>query len=97
VVADKEAVHTINIIFQRQYFVARCLSSYVGNVFGLRSTDMLLFSLYPQASDVGKTHSLVPATANRICFLKKIRKVLSDSFLPLFYLPSQYHLHVMYY
>jgi hypothetical protein len=38
-VADKEAytVHTINIISQRQYFVARCLSSYVGNVFGLHS------------------------------------------------------------
>jgi hypothetical protein len=38
-VADKEAytVHTINIISQRQYFVARSLSSYVDNVFGLRS------------------------------------------------------------
>jgi hypothetical protein len=36
-VADKEAytVHTINIISQRQYFVARCLIAYVGNVFGL--------------------------------------------------------------
>jgi hypothetical protein len=31
-VTDKEActVHTINIISQRQYFVAHCLSSYVG-------------------------------------------------------------------
>jgi hypothetical protein len=38
-VADKEAytVHTINIISQRQYFIARYLSSYVGNVFGLHS------------------------------------------------------------
>jgi hypothetical protein len=38
-VADKEAytVHTINIISQLQYFVSRCLSSYVGNVFGLHS------------------------------------------------------------
>jgi hypothetical protein len=37
--ADKEAftVHTINIISQRQYFVAHCLSSYVGNVFGEHS------------------------------------------------------------
>jgi hypothetical protein len=36
-VADKEAygVHTINIISQQQYFIARCLSSCVGNVFGL--------------------------------------------------------------
>jgi hypothetical protein len=36
-VADKEAcaVQTINIIFQRQYFVARCLISCVNNVFGL--------------------------------------------------------------
>jgi hypothetical protein len=38
-VADKEActVHTKNIISQRQYFVARCFSSYVGNIFGLHS------------------------------------------------------------
>jgi hypothetical protein len=38
-VADKEAytVHTINIISQRLYFVARCLSSYVRNV-SLHST-----------------------------------------------------------
>jgi hypothetical protein len=38
-VADKEAytVHTVNIISQRQYFVARCLISYVGNAFGLHS------------------------------------------------------------
>jgi hypothetical protein len=37
-VADKEAytVHTINIISQRQYIVARCLIS-VGNVFGLHN------------------------------------------------------------
>jgi hypothetical protein len=36
-VADKEAysIHTINIISQQQYFVARCLSSSVSNVFGL--------------------------------------------------------------
>jgi hypothetical protein len=42
VVADKEAytVHSINIISQRQYFVARCLSSYAGNVFGLHSTGV---------------------------------------------------------
>jgi hypothetical protein len=35
-VDDKEAytVHTINIISQRQYFVGRCLSSCIGNVFG---------------------------------------------------------------
>jgi hypothetical protein len=38
-VAEKEAytVHAINIISQRQYYVARCLISYVVNVFGLRS------------------------------------------------------------
>jgi hypothetical protein len=36
-VADKEAytVHTINIISQRLYFVARCLIPYVNNAFGL--------------------------------------------------------------
>jgi hypothetical protein len=36
-VTDREAytVHTINIISRRQYFVARCHSSCVGNVFGL--------------------------------------------------------------
>jgi hypothetical protein len=55
-VADKKActVHTTNIISQRQYFVARCLSSYVGNVFGLHSICVCL------ASDVGETHSSVP-------------------------------------
>jgi hypothetical protein len=39
VATDKEAytVHTTNIISHRQYFVARCLSSYIGNVFGLHS------------------------------------------------------------
>jgi hypothetical protein len=38
-VIDKKAfsVHPFNIISQRQYFVARCLISYVGNVFGLHS------------------------------------------------------------
>jgi hypothetical protein len=35
---DTCTVHTINIISQWQYFVARCLSSYVGNVFGLNTT-----------------------------------------------------------
>jgi hypothetical protein len=30
-------VHTFNIISERQYFVTRCLSSFVGDVFGLRS------------------------------------------------------------
>lgn len=38
--ADKPAYtgHTKNIICKRQYFLARCLISYVGNVFGLHST-----------------------------------------------------------
>jgi hypothetical protein len=38
-VADKEAytARAVNITSQRYYFVARCLSSYIGNVFGLRS------------------------------------------------------------
>jgi hypothetical protein len=61
----------INIISQRQYFAARCLSSYVGNVFGLHSI-CALFSFYPQASDVGETHSLVPST---IIHLLKYGKV----------------------
>jgi hypothetical protein len=62
-VVDKEAytVHTINIIFQRQYFVARCLISNVGNVFGLHSI-LYAFSFYSQASDVGKTHRFAPTT-----------------------------------
>jgi hypothetical protein len=65
--ADNEAytVHTINIISQRQYFVARCLSSYVGNVFDLHST-CVCFPSTPQASDVGETHSLVPGTVHRL-------------------------------
>jgi hypothetical protein len=59
--ADKEefSVDTINIISQWQYFVARWLSSCVDNVFGLHS---MCFSFYPQASDVGEAHSLVPGT-----------------------------------
>jgi hypothetical protein len=38
-VADKEAntVHIFNIISQWQYFVARRLISFVGNVFGIRN------------------------------------------------------------
>jgi hypothetical protein len=41
--ADKEAdtVHTINIISQRLYFVARCLRSYVGNVSGSKFVFLL--------------------------------------------------------
>jgi hypothetical protein len=58
--ADKEAhtVHSFNIISQRQYFVVRGLISFV-NVFGLHRK---VFFFYPQASDVGKAHSLVPGT-----------------------------------
>jgi hypothetical protein len=43
-IPDKEActTHTVNIISQRQYFVARCLSSYVGDVFGSRSICVFL-------------------------------------------------------
>jgi hypothetical protein len=45
-IADKEAdtVHTINIISQRQYVVARCLSSYCGYDFGLQSIFFLPWS-----------------------------------------------------
>jgi hypothetical protein len=47
-VADKEAytVHTTNIISQRQYFVVRCLTSYVGNVFGLHTVCVFLLYTY---------------------------------------------------
>jgi hypothetical protein len=50
---DKEAhiVHTVHIIFQEQYFVARSLISNVDNVFGLHS--MCVF-FYPQPSDAAK-------------------------------------------
>jgi hypothetical protein len=43
-VADLEActVHIVNIISQRQYFVARCLSYYVENAFGLHSISVCL-------------------------------------------------------
>jgi hypothetical protein len=45
--ADKEAytVHSANIISEQQYFVARCLCSYVGNVCGLRSFHAFVFLL----------------------------------------------------
>jgi hypothetical protein len=61
-IADKEAytVHTTNIVSQRQYIVARCLSSYVGNVFGLHSVCVSF--LLPAASDVGKAHRFDPTT-----------------------------------
>jgi hypothetical protein len=60
VAADEEAytVHTINIISQRQYFIAGCLSSCVGYVFG----SLVYAFVFIQASDVGKTHGLVPGT-----------------------------------
>jgi hypothetical protein len=35
------AIHTTNVIFQQQYYVARCLISCVGNIFGLRSACVL--------------------------------------------------------
>jgi hypothetical protein len=58
-VADKGVytAHATDIISQRQYFVARSLISSFGNVF-----RMLLFSFYPQATDVGKTHRFAPTT-----------------------------------
>jgi hypothetical protein len=43
------------------YFVARCLISCVDNVFAL-AWCVIFFSVYPQASDVGRAHSLVPRT-----------------------------------
>jgi hypothetical protein len=64
-VADKESytVHTINIISQRQYFVAaHCLISYVSTVFGSHSICLFSFSL--QASDVGKMHRFAPNYSN---------------------------------
>jgi hypothetical protein len=52
-VADKEAhtVHSFSIISQQQYFVARCLISYIGTVMPLVYI-VHVFSFYPQASDV---------------------------------------------
>jgi hypothetical protein len=44
---EAQTLKTINVISQLQYFVARCLSSYVGNVFGLRS---IRFCFLPPAS-----------------------------------------------
>jgi hypothetical protein len=35
-VADKEAYSVRTIVSQRQFFVPRCLISFVGSVFGLR-------------------------------------------------------------
>jgi hypothetical protein len=47
-VGDKEAytLHNINIISQLQYFVARCLGFYVGNVFGLYSIFVCFLSTH---------------------------------------------------
>jgi hypothetical protein len=41
-VAGKEAhtIQTMNIISRRQHFIAPCLSSHVGNVFGLRRVSV---------------------------------------------------------
>jgi hypothetical protein len=55
------SVHTVNIVSQRQYFVARSLSSYVDNVWFTQYMHLLS---YMQASDVGETHSLVPTTVS---------------------------------
>jgi hypothetical protein len=35
---ETRTIHTVNIISQRQYFAARCLSSYAGIIFCLHST-----------------------------------------------------------
>jgi hypothetical protein len=63
-VADEEActVHTANIIFYWQYFVASCLRSYVGNVFGLHSRSIFVCF----TSDIGEMHSLVPAAVHPV-------------------------------
>jgi hypothetical protein len=45
-------------ISHRQCFVARCLRQ--ANIFGFRCISLL--SSYPEASDVGETHGLVPTT-----------------------------------
>lgn len=49
-VADRKAynVHAINIISSRQYFVARYLSSHVGNDAGFYTQYVRLFSICPQ-------------------------------------------------
>jgi hypothetical protein len=51
-----------SVSYYRNYFsvAVLCLSSYVSNVFCLNS--MCLCALYPQVSDTGKMHSLVPST-----------------------------------
>jgi hypothetical protein len=39
--ADKDVctLHSVNIISQRDFAVARCLISYIGDIFGLHSTE----------------------------------------------------------
>jgi hypothetical protein len=66
-VADTEAytVRTINIISQRQYFVARCLSSYVNNVFGLQSSIIPRFMSVIRSS---KTASEAKTSKTKINF-----------------------------
>jgi hypothetical protein len=51
-VADEEAytVHSINIVSQRHYSVARCLNSCVGNVFGLHT----MYVSFPSAHKLVK-------------------------------------------
>jgi hypothetical protein len=70
----KEAytVHTTNISSQRQYFVARYLMSYVGNVFGLHS--IYTFFFYQKASNVGKAHRLAPTTVHEVQYGCKKQK-----------------------
>jgi hypothetical protein len=59
-IADKDAYttdHAINIISQQHYFVACCLSSYVGNVFGLHSICVSFLSAHKLV--IGEMCSLV--------------------------------------
>jgi hypothetical protein len=43
---DANTIHTINIISQRQYIVARCLISCVDDVFGLHSICVCVSSTH---------------------------------------------------
>jgi hypothetical protein len=59
VVAEKEAytVQTVNIISQQQYFVGHCLSSFVGNVFGLHSIWICFSSTHKPVALAMRTDS----------------------------------------
>lgn len=53
---ELHTVHTVNIICQRHYFVAHCVSSYVCTFFRLYS--ICFFFFYPQKAQIRPDYSV---------------------------------------